>query len=306
MEKNSSTQVVVLSRRQPLVARFSAVAATIACALAIAGCGLVKVGYRNGDTVGLFMINRYLDLSSEQEAFVKPRLHRLLAWHRTTQLPDYAAFGRDLQRQSMQDITLDQVEAFNEAGRRRAMTTIEHALPDMADLALQLTPDNVRALQKKFADDSDKWRAEFVKGDLEKQRNARYQRTLDRVEEWYGRLSSEQRDRVRQLSDARPMNSDIEFEDRQRRQQDLVALLTKIEHDKPAREAAVAMMRVYADHFEQNPDPDRRAFLASQRKATEEMDAKIQNMTTPAQRAKASAKLQEWIDDFTSLSADAG
>ena len=206
----------------------------------------------------------------------------------------------------MQDITLADVDRFNDEGRRRAMTTIDRALPDMADLALQLTPDNIQALSKKFADDRAKWRADFVKGDAEKQRKARYQRTLDRVEEWYGRLDGDQRDRVRQWSDARPMNPEIELAERQRRQQDLVALLTKVEHDKPSRDAVVAMMKAYADRFEKSPDPNSRAFIESQRKATDEMDVRIQNMTTPAQRAKASAKLQEWIDDFRSLSAEAG
>ena len=306
MRKNSSMQVTLRSPRQPQTRRFATWVATLACVLAIAGCGLVKVGYRNGDTVGLFMIDRYFDLTSEQEAFVKPRLHQLLVWHRKTQLPEYVAFGRELQRLAMQPITLADIDAVGDEARRRATTTIDRALPDMADLALQLTPDNIKVLQKKFADDTDKWRGEYMKGDVERQHKARYERTLDRVEEWYGRLSSEQRDRVREWSDARPMNNDIELAERQRRQQELVALLTKVEHDKPPRDTVVAMMKAYAERFERNPDPARQAVLEANRKATEEMDVQIQNMTTPAQRTKAVARLQEWIDDFISLSRDAG
>jgi hypothetical protein len=300
MEKNSSTQVSCVRPR-----RWSApVCVAVIVAALVGGCGLVKTGYRNGDIVGLFMIDRYFDLSGEQEEFVKPRLHRLLVWHRTTQLPDYTAFAQDLQQKAMRPITPAEVDALGDDGRRRAMATIDQALPDMADLALVLTPDNLHRLEKKFAEDTDKWRREYMKGDHERQLQARYERTLDRVEEWYGRFDSDQRDRIRQLSDARPFNNEIVVGERERRQRELVALLTKVEREKPPRDAVVAMMKAYADRFEKNPDPEKRAFLESLRQSTEAMDAAIQNLSTLAQRKRAVAKLQDWIDDFRTLSTD--
>jgi hypothetical protein len=278
----------------------------LAIAVVAGGCGLVKVGYRNGETVGLFWMDRYIDLSGEQKDFIKPRLHRLLVWHRTTQLPDYVAFGQELQRRAPQPIAAADIDVISAEAKQRAMTTVYHALPDMADLALRLTPDNIKALQQKFADDTEKWKRENMSGDVDRQKKARYEKTLDRVEEWYGRFSSEQRDRIRALSDARPFDNEIVVAERIRRQQELVALLTKVEHDKPPRDAVVAMMRSYADRFETNPDPERRAFLESLRLATEQMDADIHNLSTPAQRTRAVGKLQDWIDDFRSLAADPG
>ena len=65
------------------------------------------------------------------------------------------------------------------------------------------------------------------------------------------------------------------------------------------------MMRAYADAFDYSPDPDRHAKLEAWRRATEAMDAEIHNLATPDQRKRASKKLQDWIDDFRSLSADA-
>ncbi len=301
MRKKSSTQLSAATAR-----RLATIAVALLIAACLDGCALVKVGYRNGDTVGLFMIDRYFDLASDQRDFVKPRLHRLLVWHRTTQLPDYAAFAQELQRRALQPITTAQIEALGEQARQRAMTTVYHALPDLADLALRLTPDNLAALQKKFAADDEKWRKEFMNGDVDHQQKARYEKTLDRLEEWYGRFDSDQRDRIRQLSDARPFDNDVVLGERRRRQNEMVALLTKVEHDKPPRDAVIAMLKDYADRFEQNPDPTRRAFLESLRHASEEMDASIHDLTTPQQRQRAVARLQDWIDDFRSLSADPG
>ena len=299
MEKNSSTQVP-----RSTATRFLGIACAVLVATTMTACGLAKVGYRNGDTVGMFMLDRYLDLSSEQADFIKPRLHQLLVWHRTTQLKEYVVFLQGLKSRTARPLTTAEVQAVTEEGRTYAMATIDHAVPDLAAIATILTPDNVRALQKRFEDDSAKWRREFMKGDEERQRKARYERTLERVEEWYGRFSRDQRDRIRALSDARPFNNGIVIAERERRQHELVALLTKVEREKPPRDAIVAMLTGYVERFERNPDPDRRAFLEGYRHATEEMDAAIHNLSTPQQRAHAEKKLQEWVDDFRSLAAD--
>ena len=302
MEKNSSTQV----SRAPLARRVAGLGLAVVLTIAVAGCGLVKTGYRNGDTVGLFMMNRYLDLSSEQKDFVKPRLRALLAWHRSTQLPDYTALAGELQRKAVQPITPAEVTALYDQMRRRAHATIDHAMPDMADIALQLTPDNIRTLKDKFADDDETYRDENVKVDVDKRMKERYEKTLERVEEWYGKFSREQRQSIRQWSDARPLDNAAILAERQRREGDIIAMLVKVQREKPSRDAVVAMMKGVSDRFDQSPDPGRRAFMESFRRATDEMNANIHNLATPEQRQKAVVKLQEWIDDFRSLSGGAG
>ncbi len=302
MRKNSSTQVAGF----PPVARLAMLAIALALTLASSGCALIKVGYRNGDRVGLFMIDRYFDLSDEQEDFVKPRLHQLLVWHRRTQLPDYIAFSQDLQKKAMTQISAADVVALDDGARRRITTMIDHALPDMADLALRLTPDNVKALQKRFAVDDEKWRKENTKGDVDQQKEARADKTIERTEEWYGRFSREQRATIRQLSNARPFNTDIVLGERRRRQQQMVDLLTKVVAEKPPRDVVAQRLKAYADGFEHSADPDKRAFLDDYHHASDEMNAAIHNLATPEQRKHAVQRLQDWIDDFRSLSADAG
>ena len=204
-----------------------------------------------------------------------------------------------------QQITDDEVTALGEQVRRRAYVTVDHAIPDMADIALRLTPDNIKALQDKFAEDDADFRKDHLKGDLEKRQEARYKKTLDRVEEWYGSFSKEQKIAIRQFSDARPLDNEILLSERQRREGDIVAMLKRVEREKPSRDAVVALMKGVADRFDQSPDPAKRAFVESLRRSTDEMNARIHNIATPQQRTKAVAKLQEWIDDFRSLSAEA-
>lgn len=301
MEKNSSTQVA----RSPRWSHARTVAGAVLLAVAMTGCGLVKTGYRNGDTVGLFMMNRYLDLSGEQKDYVKPKLRALLAWHRTTQLPEYTAVATELQRKATQPITVAEVTTIGEQMRKRAGTTIDHALPDMADIALRLTPANIKALQERFAEDDEKFRDENVRVPLEKQQAERYDKTLDRVEEWYGKFSREQRVAIRRFSDARPIDNEVLLAERQRREADVIAMLQRVQREKPSRDTVVGLLKGLSERFDETPDPEQRAFVESLRKATATMNAQIHNLATPQQRQKAVVKLQEWIDDFRSLSAEA-
>lgn len=303
MEKNSSTQVL-----RPTVAwRLATWALVGLVTLGLAGCGgLLKVGYRNGDTTGLFLMNRYLDLSAEQKEFIKPRLRQLLVWHRSTQLSDYAALATELQQKAQQSVTAADVAALGDQSRRRAYTTINHALPDMADIVLRLTPANIKALEAKFADNDDDFRKENLRAGVEKQMKTRSDKTLERVEEFYGSFSREQRATIRQLSDARPLDNEILFAERQRHEQEIVALLARVDREKPSRDAVMAMLKAYTDRFERSPDPARAAFLDSLKKASDEMNAQIHDLATPQQRSKAAAKLQELIDDFRNLSAETG
>lgn len=294
MEKNLSTRV----RAHVGVTRWLAIAAV---ALSVTGCAMIRIGYENADTVGLIWFNRYLDLSSEQKDFVKPRLRQLVSWHRKTQLPDYVVIATDLQRRASGEVSVAEVTKIAADLKKRGEMMARHAIPDLADLALRLTPDNIDAMREKFASNDDKFRDDMMKGGIDGQQKARYDKTLDRVEEWYGRFSRDQRAAIRKLSDARPMNNDVLLAERQRREQEIVDILVRVQREKPSRDAVIGMLKSYDDRFDASPDPQRRAFVESLRRATDEMNAGIHNLATPEQRAKAVDKLQDWIDTFKSL-----
>jgi len=298
MEKNLSTRVDTRSwaLRGLLVATTTVL---------LGGCALIKIGYENADTVGLLWINRYLDLTSEQKDYVKPRLRQLVSWHRKTQLPEYVTYATELKRRIAGDITAAEVAKIDVELKKRGEVMAQHAFPDMADLALRLTPDNIDAMREKFASNDEKFRDEMMRGGVEGQQKARYEKTLDRVEEWYGRFSRDQRAQIRKLSDARPMNNDILLAERQRREQEIVELVTRVQKEKPSRDAVIAMLKSYDERFDLGPDPQHRAFVESLRHATDEMNAGIHNLATPEQRAKAAGKLDDWIETFKSLQAGA-
>ena len=299
-EKNSSTR-----SRARLATRLALPLVALAVAASLAGCGAgaIKLGYRNADMVVPLWLDRYLDLDSAQQELVANRLRSLLMWHRSTQLPDYARLAADLQKHLTQSITSGDFAALDKEMKRRAATMVEHALPDASDLLLTVKPEQVRTLQKKFADNDEKFRDDNLRGDTEKRQKVRYEKALDRAEEWYGRFDRQQRAAIRRASDARPLNNEFLLAERQRRQDELVVLVGRIARDKPPREAVIGLLRAYYARFELSPDLERRAFQESLRHATEEMNATIANLATREQRERAVEKLQQWIDDFRKMAA---
>ena len=57
---------------------------------ALAACSTLRIGYDNADTLLVYTFDNYLDLDTTQAEFLRHRIRAVLAWHRATQLPEYA------------------------------------------------------------------------------------------------------------------------------------------------------------------------------------------------------------------------
>jgi hypothetical protein len=127
---------------------------------------------------------------------------------------------------------------------------------------------------------------------------------MQQAEYWFGDFSREQEAQIRQASDARPLNNALWLQERQKRQQAMIALLKKIQTDKPSREATMAMLRHYAESvFSDDGHGANQEFIDASREASASLAAFIINLTTPAQKAHAIKRLQKWIDQFQALAA---
>src|SRR5215207_4525729 len=131
--------------------------------VSIAGCATLRLGYNNADTLALFQLDSYFELSPEQEQTVKERVNALLAWHRSTQLRDYAAFIDRARAKVAGQVTAADVMEFNQELNARMMTAGDKAAPDIAHVALTLTPEQIDRAAKKMANDANKARRELAR-----------------------------------------------------------------------------------------------------------------------------------------------
>ena len=276
--------------------------AALLLACLLAGCSALRLGYANGESITYWWLDSYVDIDRDQKPWVKNHIRNLFAWHRKTQLTDYAQLLARVQPRLQQKLTPAGVKADYAALRQRAMLMVEHALPELADLALALKPAQIEHIEQKFASNNDKYRKDYLRGDLEDRQAFRFKQVMKQAEYWFGDFSAQQEAQIRAASNSRPLNNEWWLEERQRRQQAILQLLRRIQAEKPARDTAIVILREQLPAlFDIMNYNEHKEFFDASREGMFQMIATIVNIATPAQREHARRRLQKLIEDCNAM-----
>lgn len=274
----------------------------LVAALLLQACSAVRLGYGHADSLARWWIDQYVDLSPEQDALVQERLARFFAWHRKTQLPDYASLLRQGRNFVDGQPTTSDALLLGDGIVRRVRTLTEQALPDVADLLLTISPAQIERIAQRYAEKNTDYAKDARLAEAEgSQRAARYKRLRERAEYWFGDFSSAQEATLRQLIEGQSAGSQFWYEERLRRQRELLDLMRQVQRERPPRDRVIQLLRDYAARFDLPADPPRLAQAQALRRASAELAIAILALTTPAQRAHARQKLDDLIHDFTEL-----
>jgi Family of unknown function (DUF6279) len=278
--------------------------AVVALVCLLTACSAIRLGYANGESVVYWWLDGYVDFQNDQSPWVRKHIANLFAWHRKTQLPDYARLLTQAQQRVQRPVTPADVLSDYTEIKKRALVVVERALPELTDLALSMTPDQIAHLERKFASNNDSYRKENLRGDLEYRQRFRFKKVMKQAEYWFGDFSPQQEAQIRAASDARPLSNEIWMTERLRRHEEMIGMLKKIHADKPGRDAAMAMLHRYAQaSFENFTYGDNKEFFDATREGGAQMIATIINIATPAQRAHAVQRLQKLAEDCKSMAA---
>jgi hypothetical protein len=277
----------------------------VALMVLAAGCSTIRFTYNHGDTLLYWWLNAYIDLDSDQSDWVKKDIDNLFQWHRTTQLRDYAGLLAKMQRQLADgNVTQDELLADYRDIKARTELLAFKALPDLADLARSIKPDQITQMEKKFAKNNADFRKKFMSGSVDDQQEARYKKTKEQFELWFGSLSREQDAQLRKASDARPLDNEVFLQERTMRQKKIVAMLRRIQQEKLNKEQTMsAVHTLLRDFFDRMDAPDRKAFYDAYVDSTAKFIVTGIRLTTPEQKAHAQQRMQGWINDFNALAA---
>jgi hypothetical protein len=287
---------------RPLSYRLALAAISLLLAL-LSGCSAARLAYRHGESVSYWWLDRYVGIEEAQRPKVRKDIADLFAWHRTTQLDSYI---RNLQRaQQRIQSPVDQATLSTEldALRRHLHLLAEQALPQLAALALSLESHQIAHIEQKFASNNDDYRKEHLAGDVDDRQRRRYRRVAQRVEYWFGSLSREQEERLRRVSDDRPLPDHTNLAVRMQRQAALIALLRKIHAEKPSQ---AETERLLSDQLallmtERFVDPRQQQIFEQERAGGLRLIATILDFLTPAQKQHFAAVAQQWIEEFQAM-----
>lgn len=284
-----------------LCAKRTLAASTVLLAALTSGCSTVDFAWSMGPTALGFMADSYLDLDGEQETLLKERLLATREWVRVTHVPEYAKLFAEASTRVSGKITQDDALWLTAEGRRQASLVGARVAAEVVSLAPRLTPDNLAALKKKFARNNAEFTEESIDAPLEKQRERRFKRVREQFERWYGDFDDAQLERMKTLSDALPMQPRLVLQDRVRRQNAMLALLTGLMDKSIPRTEGEQRLTILLTEFERGRSADYQAVAAAYLAQVQTMIVQVAGMATPAQRDTAHRRLKRWADDLVKL-----
>lgn len=266
-------------------------------------CSAVKLGYDNLPTLAMWRVNSYLSLDDAQQALAQSRLESLHAWHRRTQLDDYTALLRTIQRRIGDGDPVSQAEV-----REWRMQVLERwrpiarqAAPGVAEVAFRLEPRQLERMRAEFARDNEKARREWLPGDERGRTEARVKRYVSRGETFLGPLTEAQKQAVRRIAAEAPAAEGEWLDRRAARQQDLLATMARIRAERPPEAVATRWMQEHLLRYAEVRDEPGRDGAAASLSMADVTSATLLAMATPKQREHLHRTLQDWIDLLDSL-----
>lgn len=289
--------------RTSLFSRIRIIGALILALGLLSACSALRLGYSQGPELAYWWLDGYVDFNKNQTPKVREALTSWFKWNRSTQLPDYAALLAKAEVQLASNVTPAQACQWFDDVSTRFDVALERALPDLADMVLSATPEQLVHLEKRFAKRNKETLDDYAQPTAEARQKAAVKRSVERAESIYGKLDDSQKDRVAAAVAASPFDADLWLAERKARQQDVLQTVRRLLSEKASNEQAQAAVRVLVERTRRSP---RDTYSGYQQRLTQyncAVAAQTHNFTTPSQRKFAAQKLKGWEGDLRALTA---
>jgi len=160
--------------------------------LVLGACSSIRLAYNNAPELAYFWLDRYVDFDKAQGKRVSAELEQLLRWHRSEELPLIADLLQSAQTLALQTPSGPQLCALNQAVLQRSEAIGLHAVPAAAAIVTTLSSQQLANLAKAYEKSNRKMREEWRSAQAQGMDNRTF-KSLERLEDLYGSLSSAQR-----------------------------------------------------------------------------------------------------------------
>ena len=266
----------------------------------LAGCSGLKIGYRNADTLLAWRAHDYFDFNPLQRHEFEVRIKRLLAWHRSEQLPEYSVFLTTMIARAKPELKPEHVVGFVDGFKERYKTIVNYGINDAVEMLATLAPDQIVALQKQWDKDNRKFiREHELNGTPAERKRARLKLALSQIEDWTGSLTYDQEQKITALIDPMPQINHLRHQDRIRRQKEFVELL-KLRANKQEFQP---VLHAWLLDWERGRNPEYDKLASTLYEQRIQFYVALDKMLTPGQRQIVIRRLQEYAEDCKTLSA---
>jgi hypothetical protein len=284
-------------------AKLARIIGVLLVAAALGACSTIKLAYNNLPELSYWWLDAYLDFDGSQTPKVRDELAQLLNWHRQNELPRVLGVLQEAQALAPRDVTASQACRMADQIRERLLAAVERAEPAGTELALSLSEAQLQQLERKYAKNNAEYRKEWLDLSPAQMQEKRYEKFLDRLEDFYGRLTPEQRELVRRQVGQSVFDPGLAGAERRQRQQEALTLLRGFNAAKPPPAEARAAIHAYVMRIaDPPPGPWRDHQQALLQEGCRNLAA-LHNATSASQREQAVRRLQAYQDDLRQLVA---
>jgi hypothetical protein len=277
------------------------VAVALATCLICTACSLGRLAYsspgfayREAPPALAWMVGNYVDLSGEQKDWLRERVQAAFAWHRSEELPQYERFCERMLADAADGISVAEARAANKELRDYYNRTLEHVIPDIADLLLGLDPEQVAQLERRFARENEKMVREAGDGTVEERNAVRAKKYIGHLEEFVGSLSEGQRAIVARHASDYDEATELRLADRQHRQAETLRMIRK----HVPRTEMIAGLHVLLVDTPSWRNPDYRRKLAARDENLFAMIAELSATLSQEQRTHLQERVRGFIRDM--------
>lgn len=265
------------------------------------GCSAIKLGYSKADDLAYWWLDGYADFSAPQAERLRADLSAVHRWHRTQELPLYAALLQQAQSLAADNITPAQVCGLAETGQQHLNALMTKAIPGLTAVAMDLSDKQLKHLERQWAKKNATWQDDWLKlspAELEKKRLDNF---VDRFETFYGSLTPAQVQLLRQQVQQSVWTAAWGWRDRLVKQQQQLELLRSFQSKPPPSAVAQDALQSMVQSWTSTTDGfGHETRLRLKQEACANV-AQLHNTTTAAQRLKAIQRLRAYASDFKDL-----
>ncbi len=250
-----------------------------------------KIAYNNLlPKLILQRIDSFFDLTSTQESYLQTRIAVHHEWHRTTQLKLYLADLKNLRGRFHAGLTGKDLDWLTERLTHHRNALFSRVIPDLVVVLQTLSESQITYLEKKLAKEN-KELAQKLARPLVVRQEEEFTTIIKYAEDWAGKLSTEQKERLRAHYMSLPDTVSDWLSYRKDQQRVFIGLL----RSRPDHATLVKDLEGRMIYQERNvPQRFRAGFLRSMQ-LLREMILTADQLLTPEQRRNVIRKADEYI-----------
>ncbi len=173
----------------------SLIAVTLLFSVILSACSF-RMMYGYLDWILPWYLDDYVTLTDQQEKVFDRATLKFLGWHRSVELPRYAAFFNTIKDAQSEPMGPQQVLLFFDEIQEMWVTLLDESMPDLLLLAQDFSDKQVQQIDRALlADNAELQDKHGNRSDAEQRRYYR-EKMLENLEDWIGNITEEQEEIV--------------------------------------------------------------------------------------------------------------